>query len=68
MFSILIDLSNQAFESRAELARVLKQVAILIEHGHALPGDTGRIRDINGNTAGHWTWSINGKQTDDSAD
>lgn len=58
-----IDLDNSAFfyedsdtdRDGREIANVLHQVANLIEDEIGLIGFTRtRIRDINGNTCGHW--------------
>jgi hypothetical protein len=58
MFTITIDLSNSAWENRAEVARELMRIARLIELGHAMPGECGIVRDNNGNSSGQWAWSI----------
>ncbi len=58
MFKLEMDTVNAAFadgERGAEIARILRVVAKLVEAGGSIPdGDTGKLRDVNGNTVGLW--------------
>lgn len=55
MFKLQIETDNAAFgDFRAvEVARILRQLADNL----STSGDSGNLRDINGNTVGTWTLS-----------
>lgn len=58
MFTLKIETSNAAFSGDAagyECARILRELAATIEEGR---DGSGRIRDINGNTVGHWSLAV----------
>jgi hypothetical protein len=55
MLTIVIETDNAAFEDSpgAELARILREVADkLARHSEVQPGDSFKLRDLNGNTVG----------------
>lgn len=56
-FAIAIDMDNAAFEDAngAEVARILEDAARAV-YGSLNVGDTGPLRDVNGNKVG--TWSV----------
>lgn len=52
LFRLTIDSSNAAFDDAAEVARILRELALTIE---AEPNRSkGPLRDVNGNTVGAW--------------
>jgi hypothetical protein len=52
-FTLEFDMDNAAFdEGNDEAPRILRKLAGTIEDFSA--GSGGKIRDINGNTVGHW--------------
>ena len=61
-FTLEIDLDNAAFSAGhslqrdgAEIARILNRLANLAESsGPMREDDGGKLRDLNGNTCGHW--------------
>jgi len=59
MFELKFSTANEAFDCPAtEIARILRKLATQIAHG-TLPEGTDdsfgeAVRDINGNTVGHW--------------
>ena len=61
-FTLEIDLENEAFSAGhslqrdgAEIARILNRLANLAESsGPMREDDGGKLRDLNGNTCGHW--------------
>ena len=60
MFHLEIDTSNAAFadDPAAELAHILKTTALQVEaYGLGLHLDWSKIRDLNGNTVGEWTYA-----------
>jgi hypothetical protein len=59
MFELKFSTANEAFDCPAtEIARILRSLAAKIQNGELPEGtDDGfgeAIRDINGNTVGHW--------------
>lgn len=53
MFKLSFSIDNAAFHEgygREETARILKETAQKVEEGY----NSGKIRDINGNTIGSW--------------
>lgn len=57
MFEMKFKTDNAAFEDGnryREIARILREAADKIEDGQ----ETGRCRDVNGNTVGTWEASI----------
>ena len=55
MFTLTIKTDNAAFadDPRPEVARILRKLADRVDDE---TGDTSwSVRDINGNTVGHWT-------------
>jgi hypothetical protein len=64
MFTLTIETGNAAFEENldAEIARILVKLADRsINEGYSLPCDWGFVRDINGNTVGHWKLDLGGE-------
>ena len=60
-FVLEIDLDNSAFFSRdedlrdaQELVRLIRQTASRFDDRLLVGTEQGRLRDINGNTCGHW--------------
>ena len=58
-FRLVIETDNEAFgenptEAGGEVARILEKLASELREGSLLPGETGRLKDINGNTVGGW--------------
>ncbi len=53
-FKAEFDTDNAAFDDApaSEAARILREIARKIEQGEDLGG--GKIKDVNGNTIGHW--------------
>jgi hypothetical protein len=52
-FVLEINFGNEAMRTRTHLATALKEVSKQVAvNGRA--GSNGTIRDINGNTVGHW--------------
>jgi hypothetical protein len=55
MFKLEFATDNAAFQDGAridEAARILREIADKMESKAQLGG--GRVRDVNGNTVGHW--------------
>jgi len=52
-FVVKIDTDNDAFapDMRAELAAILRDLALVLENGGR---DDGGLRDTNGNMVGYW--------------
>lgn len=64
MFTISINTGNAAFKENLdeEIARILTELAERsIRHGYMIPSDTGKLRDVNGNTVGSWTLELDGE-------
>jgi hypothetical protein len=60
-FTLEIDLDNAAFFSRdedlrdaQELVRLIRQTASRFDDRLLVGTEQGKLRDINGNTCGHW--------------
>lgn len=58
-FHLTIAADNAAFDAEAmgpgaELGRILANLGAALSARGAQPGDTGLVRDINGNTVGNW--------------
>jgi hypothetical protein len=55
MFKLAFETDNAAFDDnfRGEVSRILSDIANRVMWDTILRGDT--IRDINGNTIGHWS-------------
>ncbi len=55
MFKLTIQTDNEAFadDSAGEISRILAELAAKLGPG-MLAGQTGKLRDINGNTVGEW--------------
>ena len=51
VFTLTIKTDNAAFEDTGELPRILRIVTSCIEEGF----ESGKVRDINGNTVGTYT-------------
>lgn len=50
-----ITMDNAAFEESGELTKILEGVAKRLDHEHPhKAGDSGALRDSNGNHVGHW--------------
>lgn len=58
MFELVVNTDNAAFEDnrQAEIARILRELAKLMEVDAVLYNVTGDIRDVNGNKVGYWTY------------
>ena len=57
MFQLHIETGNAAFEDdnrQAELARILRELADTMERGLSIGSASGRVYDLNGNSAGSW--------------
>ena len=66
MVKIEFDTENAAFgqgSRLSETARILRDIAEKIENGSSLGG--GPVRDINGNTVGHWEMTPYGNSSPD---
>ena len=59
MFHLEIDTRNAAFEDdpAAEIARILAATADQVEAYGLAEEDSSKIRDLNGNTVGEWTYA-----------
>lgn len=57
MFTLTIETDNAAFDvdQGNELAAILRKLADVLDHTSHESGDSGSVRDYNGNTVGHWT-------------
>lgn len=57
MFSLTIATTNDAFAEAqgVELARILRELATMLESGYY--NDSGAVRDVNGNRVGEWSVS-----------
>ena len=55
MFNLNLETENDAFKRRplAEIARILRETADRVANGT----DEGKIRDLNGNTVGTFTYT-----------
>lgn len=53
-FTLEIELGNDAMRSDEDIARALKGVAEKVEYDGIISKLPKRIRDINGNTVGHY--------------
>jgi hypothetical protein len=53
-FTLTIDCDNAAFGSvpNPEIARILREMAVLLHGGHVKPGDHCGMADANGNKVG----------------
>lgn len=66
LFTLTIQTDNAAFADAsgertseamgAEIARILRNVAAIVMDGPDLDGDSGNIRDVNGNRVGVWEY------------
>ena len=58
-FRLDLDLGNDAFDPdpRPEIARLLRQAALRVEHSSATYGE-GKLMDANGNSVGSWTFEV----------
>ncbi len=54
MFRLELELGNEAMDSHEDVATALEEVAGLVRDYL----NSGTIRDINGNTVGHWTLRV----------
>jgi hypothetical protein len=52
LFKLEIDTENAAFEDPSEVPRMLEEIAIKIQAGQM----NGKVKDINGNTCGEWSF------------
>jgi hypothetical protein len=52
-FTLTIDLGNDAMSTPSDIADALRKLAGRIETIDGYLGD-GVVRDVNGNTVGHW--------------
>lgn len=53
-FTLTIELGNDAMQDGRDVMKALAQVAAKIAHNTMKLVDSGKIRDINGNTVGQW--------------
>jgi hypothetical protein len=54
-FTLTIDLGNSAMDEPQDVARALDEVAFdLKRNGFVGEGESGLIRDLNGNRVGSW--------------
>jgi hypothetical protein len=54
IFTVSIDVSNATFDDHEELGRILRELANRVDRDGAMLGETGSLRDVNGNTVGGW--------------
>ena len=57
LFQLHIETGNASFDDdnrQAELARILREVADTLERGFSIGSASGRVYDVNGNSAGSW--------------
>lgn len=59
-FKLDVELGNAAMRSPAHLANALKRVSDRIRLHEIHEGESGKIRDINGNTVGSWVFYKDG--------
>lgn len=56
-FAFTIELGNDAMRTNGDIAEALRQLASQFDgdaYGPAEAGDSGHVRDANGNTVGDW--------------
>jgi hypothetical protein len=53
-FTLEIELGNAAMQDSCDLRRALHDVNLQPMNAGIEPGQTGTIRDVNGNTVGTW--------------
>jgi hypothetical protein len=58
-FQLSISMDNDAFreDTGPETARIMRALAERVEHSTLTAGDSGTVRDTNGNTVGQWSVS-----------
>ena len=56
MFTLTIRLGNEAMQTPGDVAGLLERLAGTLHNlsDWQAEGDTGRLRDLNGNTVGEW--------------
>jgi hypothetical protein len=61
-FTVTINTDSAAFVENdlggAEVARILRDIAVRIEDSTRSAVEPFPIRDYNGNTVGHWEWYV----------
>lgn len=58
-FTLNIDTNNEALtddDASSELARILRELSKGICEGTPDGTETRKLRDVNGNVVGEWTW------------
>jgi hypothetical protein len=56
-FTVEIEMGNAAMETREDVADALSMVSLMVREGQ----ESGKVRDINGNTVGKFTFTREGK-------